>query len=134
LYEAICFGLKPKGISREVKGESTTFFFFWRRRSKTFRSSSEPSRVTVTVMIYLNGFRNLTFPENSFPSEPIIVVVAKSLGAYPSPEIRKVHFPMSEEENTISEDSRVSIWLGVYTIFTFALEFARINNDSGYTS
>ena len=85
LYDAICFGLNPNGISRDVNGAISMFLLFYRSKSNTFKSYSFPIILTVTVIGYLNGFLNLTFPENSFPKLPIIVVSGNGFGGLPSP-------------------------------------------------
>jgi len=81
----IYFGLKPKGISRDVNGDIAILFFFCKSKSKAYRSDDSPTIVTLTMICYLKGFLNLTFPEKSLPNDPIIVVVGKSLGGIPSP-------------------------------------------------
>lgn len=78
-YVLIVLGLKPNGISKDVRGERFMFFLFYRSKSKTLLSSSVAhSNLTETYIDCLNGFLNLTLPEKSLPRAPTITVVSKS--------------------------------------------------------
>ena len=65
-------------VNGEVKGDKVMFFLFCTRSSNTL--SSFPIIFIEIVIDILNGFLNLTLPENSLPKAPTTTVVSKSFG------------------------------------------------------